>query len=98
MEICVADAQREGEFDDAILATGFKVDVGRVEYLKRVAPEIEAVDWCPVLNGGFESVAVRGLFMVGLIAARSLGPYMGFTAGCAFAGRVCGDGAGRAVS
>jgi hypothetical protein len=79
-------------------ATGFKVDVPWVEYLKSLSPRIEAVDGCLVLNGGFESVSVPGLFSVGLVAARSFGPYVGFTAGCPFAGRVCADTAVRHVA
>lgn len=75
------------EFDELILATGFVVDVTRIEYLNSLTASLHVVDGFPALSSDFESAGVPGLYFVGLVAARQFGPYMGFLASCPFAAR-----------
>ena len=79
------------EFDDLIFATGFKVDVSRVPYLRSLAADIEVDEGFPVLTPYFESSSVSGLFFPGLVASRQFGPYMGFLASCPFTARTIVD-------
>jgi thioredoxin reductase len=79
--------------DHVICATGFKVDLACVAYLKRLLPDIETTDGYPNLTPTFESQTLTGLFLVGLCAARQFGPYMGFLASCTFAAQTAVDAA-----
>jgi cation diffusion facilitator CzcD-associated flavoprotein CzcO len=71
--------------DHVLLATGYKVDVAKYDFL---APQLTArigrVNGHPQLDHGFEST-VPGLHFVGAPAAWSHGPLMRFVAGAAFA-------------
>jgi hypothetical protein len=82
---------RSIDFDECILATGFKVDVTRLDYLSGLLSRLTMDGGFPKLTDHFESVSVPGLFFVGLVAAQHFGPYMGFTASCPFAARVAVD-------
>jgi cation diffusion facilitator CzcD-associated flavoprotein CzcO len=79
------------DFDHCILATGFKVDVTRLDYLSGLVSGLTIVDGFPKLTNRFESESIPGLFFVGLVAGKQFGPYMGFTASCPFAARVAVD-------
>ena len=72
--------------DHVLLATGYRVDVSRYEFL---SPEIlqclSQVNGYPQLARGFES-SIPGLHFVGAPAAWSFGPLMRFVAGTEFAG------------
>lgn len=71
--------------DHALLATGYRVDVTRCNFL---APELIArlktVNGFPVLGRGLES-SVPGLHFLGKPAAWSFGPIVGFVSGAEFA-------------
>lgn len=82
---------RQLDFDKLILATGFRVDMSRVDYLRPLLHELSVVDGFPELTPSFESSSLAGLYLVGLAAARQFGPYMGFTASCPMAARVAVD-------
>lgn len=83
--------------DDVILATGFKVDVSRIDYLRELVPFIECEDGFPSLTSTFECRGVPGLYLTGLVAARQFGPYMGFLASCPFAARTAVDAVAAAL-
>jgi FAD-dependent urate hydroxylase len=73
------------EVDHVLLATGYRVDIARYEFLEGLAPAIDRVGGFPRLSAGFES-SVPGLYFVGAPAAWSFGPLMRFVAGTEFAG------------
>jgi cation diffusion facilitator CzcD-associated flavoprotein CzcO len=74
-------------FDHVLLATGYRVDVGKMRMLEpRLREKIARHGGLPVLNGGFES-SVRGLHFVGAAAVASFGPLLRFIAGAGFAAR-----------
>ncbi|MFJ4667046.1 NAD(P)-binding domain-containing protein [Kitasatospora purpeofusca] len=78
----------ELEVDHVLAATGYRVDVGRLDYL---SPELRGtVDrrngGAPRLSAGFES-SVPGLHFTGLSAADTFGPLMRFVCGTGFAAR-----------
>jgi len=81
----LADGQRD--YDHVLLATGYRIDVGRLGVL---APElldgVARVDGAAVLAPGFEST-VPGLHFVGSSAVHSFGPLMRFIAGAGYAAR-----------
>ena len=72
-------------FDHVLLATGYRVDIGKMRMLEpRLREKIARHGGLPVLNGGFES-SVRGLHFVGVAAVASFGPLLRFIAGAGFA-------------
>jgi len=83
----VLDGETSLEVDHVVLATGYKVDVARVPYLRDLLPELKVAEGSPVLNESFES-SVPGLFLAGLVAARDFGPFLGFVRGCPLAARL----------
>lgn len=71
--------------DHALLATGFRVDVSRYEFLSRsILKQLETAAGFPVLKPGLES-SIPGLHFVGKPAAWSFGPLLGFVSGTEFA-------------
>jgi hypothetical protein len=71
--------------DDVVLATGYRVDVGRYEFLdKSILAGLACVDGYPVLRPGFES-SQPGLHFIGASAAWTFGPLMRFVAGSRYA-------------
>jgi hypothetical protein len=75
------------DFDHVIAATGYRVDVRRLEFFdEALLAEIVCVKQTPVLSTRFESSA-RGLYFVGPVAANSFGPLMRFAFGAHFAAR-----------
>jgi len=74
--------------DHALLATGYRVDVAKYEFLSTsIVAALSRVNGLPRLTSGFEST-VPGLHFVGAPAAWSHGPLMRFVAGAAFASRA----------
>src|SRR5262249_60036977 len=75
-------------FDHALLATGYKINVARLDIL---APELLAAvatdDGSPLLDLGYES-SVPGLHFVGSAAVRSYGPLLRFVWGAGYAART----------
>jgi hypothetical protein len=73
--------------DHVIAATGFRVDVSRIDFLDRpLCAAIRTVDGAPRLSTQFES-SVPGLYFTGLASANSFGPMLRFAAGAGFAAR-----------
>jgi hypothetical protein len=71
--------------DHALLATGFRVDVRRHQFLSpAIVQRLETSSGYPVLKSGLES-SIPGLHFVGKPAAWSFGPLLGFVSGTEFA-------------
>ena len=83
-------AVRVLEADHVLAATGYRVDVDRIELL---APELRAevrrTGRAPALSASFES-SVPGLYFTGLAAAATFGPLLRFVCGTGFASRRIG--------
>lgn len=70
--------------DHVIAATGFKVDLGRLPYLRSdLRMRLRLLCNYPRLNGNFES-SVPGLFFVGPVTAGAFGPLTRFVFGAGF--------------
>jgi lysine/ornithine N-monooxygenase len=71
--------------DHAILATGYRVDTSKYEFLpQRLQSRLHTVNGYPVLKRGLES-SIPGLHFLGKPAAWSFGPLLGFVSGTKFA-------------
>jgi len=95
----ILDAQRVGErialtldngtkqYDHVLLATGYRIDVARMNLLEpRLRERVARHAGLPVLSAGLES-SVPGLHFVGASAVGSFGPLLRFIAGAGFAAR-----------
>ena len=82
LETTGQDGQAETvEGDHVILATGYKLDVSRLEFLMPgIRTALAVKDGAPVLSRNFES-SVPGLYFAGGLAAPSFGPVLRFVAG-----------------
>jgi hypothetical protein len=70
--------------DHIVAATGFRVDMERLEFLDRsVRSALRTVDGAPVLSAHFET-SLAGLYVIGPSAAFSFGPVMRFVYGARF--------------
>lgn len=79
--------QKRVEADHVIAATGYQVDLHRVEFLDpQLRPQIRKTGAAPALSANFQS-SVPGLYFVGLSAANSFGPLMRFAFGASFTAR-----------
>lgn len=80
------------EVDEIILATGYKADISRVDFVARgsIFDHIVAVDGHPVLDEHFQS-SVPGLYMTSMLATSDFGPFFAFTVACRAAATVLGD-------
>ena len=73
--------------DHVIAATGYKIDLDRMEILAAdLRKRITTSHGAPELSSGFES-SVPGLYFAGFAAVHSFGPLMRFVAGTDFAAR-----------
>ena len=71
--------------DHLLLATGYRVDIARYEFLSpELLSQLEVVNGYPVLHTGLES-SVPGLHFVGAPAAHTFGPVMRFVTGSWYA-------------
>ena len=74
--------------DHVMLGTGYRVDIGRYEFLdEKLLTRIYRVGGYPVLRRGLES-SVPGLHFLGAPAAWSYGPLMRFVSGTWWAGNA----------
>jgi thioredoxin reductase len=81
MEIQGPDGTRTVWTDHVIVATGYKVDLDRLDYLgPDLKQSIAREGGAPVLNSQFET-SVPGLFMVGIASSPTFGPVMRFMFG-----------------
>jgi hypothetical protein len=77
-------AQRTLEADHIIAATGYKVDLRRIQFLDdSTRAAIKSVVHAPVLSSNFES-SVPGMYFVGAAAANTFGPLLRFAYGAGF--------------
>jgi thioredoxin reductase len=77
----------EIEADHVIAATGFQVDVDRLDFLDpSLRAAIRRNDGAPCLSSNFEA-SVRGLYFIGPASANSFGPMLRFAAGAGFTAR-----------
>ena len=75
------------DVDHVIAATGYKVDVRRVDFLhQELRQMIRSSDGIPALSRQFES-SVAGLYFVGLASAYNFGPLTRFAFGARFTAR-----------
>jgi hypothetical protein len=73
--------------DHTLLATGFRVDISRYEFLpEELRARLHTADGYPVLKRGLES-SIPGLHFLGKPAAWSFGPLLCFVSGTNFAAR-----------
>jgi hypothetical protein len=73
-----ADGMASKRSFDHVAATGYRVDINRLEFLdKALRSEIARVKNAPILSTRFQSSA-PGLFFVGPVAANSFGPMLRF--------------------
>jgi len=78
--------------DHVVLATGYRVNLGRVPFLARgnCLPHITTKNGFPVLDEHFQS-SLRGLFFTSFAATQDFGPFFGFTVGCTAASTALGQ-------
>ena len=73
--------------DHALLATGFRVDISRYEFLPQpLQTRLQTADGYPILKRGLES-SIPGLHFLGKPAAWSFGPLLSFVSGTEFAAK-----------
>lgn len=73
--------------DHAILATGYRVDTSKYEFLSQeIQSRLQTFNGFPVLKQGLES-SIAGLHFMGKPAAWSFGPLLGFVSGTEFAAK-----------
>lgn len=78
--------------DDIILATGYKVELERVSFLKKsnVFEHIEVKNGFPVLDPHFQS-SVKGLYFTSMPAGQDFGPFFGFTVSVRTSAKIIGN-------
>jgi len=82
LHLQTADGQRSSlDTDHLIVATGYRVDIGRLQYLDpALRQKLATVEDSPVLTRHFES-SLPGLYFIGPAAAATFGPLMRFAYG-----------------
>jgi len=84
--------------EHVIAATGYKVDLKRLNFLgEELRSEIRTAGGSPILSRGFES-SVPGLYFAGLAAANNFGPVMRFAFGAGFAARRISEALAQAAA
>lgn len=82
--LAVANDRQELECDHIIAATGYRVDVRKIDFIsQQILNRIRTLESTPVLSGAFES-SLPGLFFVGPSSASSFGPLTRFVFGVEF--------------
>jgi hypothetical protein len=91
-------SQRRIITDHVIAATGYRVDISRLEFLSSdIRTKLRSVQNTPILSANFES-SVSGLYFLGLAAANSFGPVMRFAYGAGFAARRLSESLQKSVA
>ena len=85
--------------DSVILATGYRVDIGRIPLLSagNLFNTLETDDGYPQLDDHFQTT-VPGLFITSLAATHHFGPFFGFVVGSAASARIIGAGLKNRIS
>jgi thioredoxin reductase len=74
----------ELEFDHVIAATGYRVNLQRLQFLHPdLRKQMATVEDVPILDRNFQT-SVPGLFFVGLASSNSFGPLCRFAYGAKF--------------
>lgn len=82
------DDGTQRDVDHALVATGYRVDISRYDFLaERLLESVRRVEGYPELSRSFES-SVAGLHFLGAPAAWSFGPLTRFVAGTDYAARM----------
>lgn len=68
------------QIDHLIAATGYKIDLTKLDFLKKLLPAIHSVENTPILSSNYES-SVPGLYFIGPASANSFGPVARFVCG-----------------
>jgi cation diffusion facilitator CzcD-associated flavoprotein CzcO len=91
------DGERQEQVDFVVTGTGYRVDIGRLEFLSSgIRSGLVTEQDSPVLSQRFES-SVPGLYFTGVSSANSFGPVMRFAFGADYtARRLAGHLAARA--
>ena len=90
--------QREILVDHIIAATGYKVNLERLNFISsEIRSKLKTVESTPILASTCES-SVPGLYFVGVAAANSFGPVMRFAFGADFAARTVTRALARSLS
>lgn len=78
--------------DDVILATGYKVDMAQVPFIKNssLLEKIEVKNGFPVLDPHFQTSAA-GLFFTSMPAGQDFGPFFGFTVSVRASAKIIGN-------
>lgn len=78
--------------DDVILATGYKVELDRLPFLKNgnLFDKIEVKNGFPVLDPHFQS-SVSGLYFTSMSAGQDFGPFFGFTVSVRASAKIIGN-------
>ncbi|MBL8103301.1 MAG: NAD(P)-binding domain-containing protein [Anaerolineales bacterium] len=78
--------------DDVILATGYKVELERLPFLKsgNVFDKIEVKNGFPVLDPHFQTTA-KGLYFTSMPAGQDFGPFFGFTVSVRTSAKIIGN-------
>jgi hypothetical protein len=89
LKVRAADGtQSEIVTEHVIAATGYKVDLERLQFLNpEIRSKVKTLNGAPVLSSNFES-SVDGLYFGGVSGANSFGPVMRFAFGAGFAART----------
>ncbi len=82
--------------DHLILATGYKVEIDQVPFLRQgnILSALTIKNGYPVLDAYFQT-NVRGLFITSLAASQDFGPFFGFTIAVRTSAKLIGQGLGR---
>jgi hypothetical protein len=81
------ETTKEVVVDHVIAATGYKVDLERLQFLSPdLRSQVRTLNGAPVLASNFES-SEKGLYFAGIAAANTFGPVMRFAFGAGFAAR-----------
>lgn len=75
--------------DHVLLATGYRVDLQKVELLRSLLEELATERGYPQLDEHFQS-SVPGLFFAGLTTVEAFGPFFGFLLGATTTAQVIG--------
>lgn len=78
--------------DDVILATGYKVELERLPFLKNgnFFDKIEVKNGFPVLDPHFQTTA-KGLYFTSMPAGQDFGPFFGFTVSVRTSAKIIGN-------
>lgn len=78
--------------DDVILATGYKVELDRVPFLKNesLLEKVEIKNGFPVLDPHFQT-SVNGLYITSMPAGQDFGPFFGFTVSARTSAKIIGN-------